>query len=57
MVISIELQDMHGRKTQNEHSTISSRLILQATRAIIVTHLEARASVYFDNEGGFNTGT
>lgn len=57
MVIIIELQDMPGRKTQNEHSTISSRLILQATRAIIVTHLAARASVYFDNEGGFNTGT
>lgn len=41
----------------NEPSTISSELIIEAIRAITVTYLEARASVCFDNEGGLNTGT
>lgn len=41
----------------NEPSTISSELIIEATRVITVTYLEAGASVCFDNEGGLNTGT
>lgn len=45
------------RMLNNEPSTISSELIIEAIRAITVTYLEARASVCFDNEGGLNTGT
>lgn len=45
------------RMLNNEPSTISSELIIEATRAITVTYLEARTSVCFDNEGELNTGT